>query len=387
MKKFWLCLLGAALCICALFSCGENSNSDEPTYYTVTFQQDGRAPVVKEVEEGADLTDIPAPEAKTGYDVQWERTVFEDVSRNMTVWAVETPKRYTVTFDANGGAVATATKEVTYDAIPASFPVPTYAGYDFVCWQYDEVVVSDGVAWRIANDVTLTAKWAAVTPQQCTVTFLQAGQAPQQITVDKGESVQPSEYPAILPQAGYTAIWENVNLSNVTENITVNAVVTANTYTVTFNADGGTVSPETKVVTFGAAYELPTPTRTGYDFQGWKDGEAFVATSGTSWGIANRVTLVAAWREKPKDQITVTLDLGYGAIDGQTRVVKVLPANATVDDLPTPTLQSQYKSGGLDDYDFVGWKVEGGAVLSTGTPLTDGMKLTAVWSSNYTPNY
>lgn len=50
--------------------------------------------------------------------------------------------------------------------------------------------------------------------------------------------------------------------------ITANAAVSNFTYT--FNANGGSVSPTTKSVTFGTtATGLPTPTRTGYDFQGW----------------------------------------------------------------------------------------------------------------------
>lgn len=41
-------------------------------------------------------------------------------------------------------------------------------------------------------------------------------------------------------------------------------------YTVTFNANGGTVSPTTRTVNHGAAVgELPTPTYTGHTFNGW----------------------------------------------------------------------------------------------------------------------
>ena len=45
---------------------------------------------------------------------------------------------------------------------------------------------------------------------------------------------------------------------------------TANTYSVTFNSNGGSVSTTTKNVTYGSTYgDLPTPTRTGYTFNGW----------------------------------------------------------------------------------------------------------------------
>ncbi|MBR3162198.1 MAG: InlB B-repeat-containing protein [Bacilli bacterium] len=43
-----------------------------------------------------------------------------------------------------------------------------------------------------------------------------------------------------------------------------------NTETVTFNPNGGSVSPTTKQVSFRHPYEsLPTPTRSGYTFKGW----------------------------------------------------------------------------------------------------------------------
>ena len=53
--------------------------------------------------------------------------------------------------------------------------------------------------------------------------------------------------------------------------MTLYAQWTANTYTVTFDANGGsTPVPTSKVVTYGAAYgTLATTSRTGYTFSGW----------------------------------------------------------------------------------------------------------------------
>ena len=56
----------------------------------------------------------------------------------------------------------------------------------------------------------------------------------------------------------------------VNKNIDVKASWTANKYTVTFNGNGGSVSPGSKQVTYDSTYgTLPTPTRTGYIFIGW----------------------------------------------------------------------------------------------------------------------
>lgn len=58
--------------------------------------------------------------------------------------------------------------------------------------------------------------------------------------------------------------------ANQVGNLTLTANWTANTYTVTFNPNGGSVSPTTKTVTYDSAYgDLPTPTKTGHTFKAW----------------------------------------------------------------------------------------------------------------------
>jgi uncharacterized repeat protein (TIGR02543 family) len=82
------------------------------------------------------------------------------------------------------------------------------------------------------------------------------------------------------------------------ENVNYYPVWRINKYTVSFNANGGNVSSTSKVVVFNYSYgNLPTPTRTGYTFDGW-----FTAASGgtqiTSSSIftnAGNQTLYAHW--------------------------------------------------------------------------------------------
>lgn len=78
---------------------------------------------------------------------------------------------------------------------------------------------------------------------------------------------------------------------------------------VTFNANGGNVSLANKSVISGEKYgDLPTPTRTGYTFNGW-----YTATSGgtkitsdTTVDLSANQTLYAQWSEKKVNSITVT---------------------------------------------------------------------------------
>ncbi len=72
----------------------------------------------------------------------------------------------------------------------------------------------------------------------------------------------------------YTAASGGSKVSNSTKmgkaNATIYARWTANTYTLSFNANGGSVSESSRKVTYGKTYgKLPTPTRTDYTFDGW----------------------------------------------------------------------------------------------------------------------
>ena len=70
-------------------------------------------------------------------------------------------------------------------------------------------------------------------------------------------------------------------------------IAKAETYTVTLDPNGGTVSTESFTVAVGSAYTLPTPIKSGYSFIGWYKGDTRY-TDGT-WADAENVTLVAQW--------------------------------------------------------------------------------------------
>lgn len=76
---------------------------------------------------------------------------------------------------------------------------------------------------------------------------------------------------------------------------------TPNSYTVTFALEGGTLptgAAGTKTVTFDGKYnELPTPSRDGYNFDGWYLGEKKI-TADSIVATAENHTLTAKWLEK-----------------------------------------------------------------------------------------
>lgn len=92
----------------------------------------------------------------------------------------------------------------------------------------------------------------------------------------------------------------------------------AATFTVYFNANGGSTPTASKSVTYGSTYgTLPTPTRANYIFLGWYTAASggSKVTSGSTVGITTNQTLYAHWQE----------DFFHGAHvvqNGQVRQVK-----------------------------------------------------------------
>ena len=137
----------------------DGGEEDKKEYVTVTFKQAGAEDVVKTVEKGTALTDVPTPAAKTGYTVAWDVTDFANVTENLVVNAVETAKTYTVVY--TNADMSQTTYTVTYGQKYA-FETPTHEDKTFVEWTYNgETMAMDGV-WELdaeSGEVILVAKW------------------------------------------------------------------------------------------------------------------------------------------------------------------------------------------------------------------------------------
>ena len=119
-----------------------------------------------------------------------------------------------------------------------------------------------------------------------------------------------------------------------TENLNFYAKWTANTYTVTFDANGGSVSQTSAVTVAGKLTSLPTPTYNGYNFLGWytqKDGGDEVTTNTV---FTKDTTIYAHWQNIPVTNLELNKDsltLQEKSSDILTATVK--PDNATNKDV------------------------------------------------------
>ena len=278
----------------------ENNSGDssyqDPLSCTITFQQTGETDIVKIVENGGDLTDIPTPKVKVGYSVVWDVTDFTDITENIVVTAIETANTYTITYDAGEGTVTPTTQDVVYDSTP-TLAIPMLDGYTFTGWTYNGIAVSG--KWTIADNVTLVAGWVKDVVPTYTVTFRQSGQTDKVYeNVEKGSTF--TNIPEVIAKVGYTIVWDEEDLAaltNVSGNVIVEAIETVKTYTITLNANGGTVSSKTITIIYGEAYTLETPAHDDYKFAYWTYNGEEVSMSGV-WNIdvdGNAIELVAKW--------------------------------------------------------------------------------------------
>ncbi len=190
------------------------------------------------------------------------------------------PKRiYTITVKNNVGATLIGSTNITATYNFKGY----YDGNTQIIDIYGDFVKSSKYAdsegkWVYDGDTTLKANWIApsitlpeVTKEGYTCGFATSSNSNGEKEYDSGSSMTPSK---------------NMNLYTVCE---------ANSSVVTFNANGGSVTPKSKTVKYNSTYgSLPTPTRDGYKFLGWYYNNQKI-TSSSIVKVASNHTLIARW--------------------------------------------------------------------------------------------
>lgn len=304
----------------------------EDAKVTITFRQEGYPDIVKTIYQGASLpaSEIPTPVEEPGYEVFWDTQSFSNVREDTIVTAYRQAKTYTITYDVDGDLLDGQEDKVTFgDVANLHDPINGKPNHTFMGWfTEDGVEVVSGAVWNIPSDTTLYARWKE--NEKVTVTFKQEGKDDIVKTIYKGEAL--SDIPTPVEVEGHTVVWETVDFSEINENMTVNAIITAETYNVKFDMNGIGDQIEDATVTYGEVYTLPTPTNDLYDFVKWTYNGTELAQSTTlEFDLGNHedtITLVAEWTNK---KITITF-----VQSGQDNIVKTINKGATLEDIPTP---------------------------------------------------
>ncbi len=274
---------------------------------------------------------------------------------------------YKVTFNTNGGT-SVSSKTVEEDSI-ISVPNTTRTGYVLKGWDYD-------FSEPIVENTTISAIWEA---------------KEYIISLDANDgncdySQLNAEYNTYLAlptptKAGYTFNgWYNETTRvydgvwKTDKNVELTAKWTANTYTISYDLDGGTLnSNKPSSYKTGQIVNMGNPSKVGYEFLGWSvNGSSQKYKDYQISDIYGNISLVAYYEA---NTYSVTLDSDGG--DCETNLFTVTYGKNYT--LPVPT-----KVG----YIFEGW-YNGSTKVEAGVwNRTYSLDLKAKWSiANYTITY
>jgi uncharacterized repeat protein (TIGR02543 family) len=218
---------------------------------------------------------------------------------------------YSISFNTNGG---TTVNELTQDfdselLMPAN---PTKTGFTFDGWYEDETLNIRFEHLRMPSEnKTVYAKWSINT---YTITFnTNGGSVLNDLTQDFDSVLSLQSNPI---KTGYTfggwyideGLSTRFDLVRMpSENKTVYAKWSINTYTITFNTNGGSVmNPLTQ--DFDSVVTLPSnPTKTHYTFAGWYNQNTLLTSFELVRMSAQNLTIYAKWNLSKEIQDVIDL--------------------------------------------------------------------------------
>ena len=271
-------------------------------------------------------------------------------------------KLYTVTMDTAGGDPIRPI-QYTVESEAFQLPIPVRTGYIFLGWTGEGITEPQKtmeIPQGSTGDRTYTANWQVI--EYTIITLLEGGNA--------GSSevyFYTVEQTVTLPtptRTGYTFLgWTGEGITTPQPNVTIPKGSTGDKtyienwklteYNITMDLNGGSGQEKVVYTMTDEDFELPTPTRNGYEFSGWT-GEG-ITTPQTEviipTGSTGNKAYTANWQVI---EYTITLDTNGGPV--------VSPIKYTVED--SFTLPYILRPG----YEFAGWTLDGSGMLPF-TPL------------------
>ena len=290
------------------------STSLDP-HNTTLYNSDGSALITGPTEMDTwiaitfDIGDVAVGEKKT-------ITFYSSLNPDVDAGLGEISTSYNVSYDSNGATsgttpsnqVKTSGSDLTLSNNTGNL---TKTGYTFAGWN----TASDGSGTDYAvggtysteSDVTLYAKWDI---NSYTVTFKDYdGTSLSTQSVDYlGDATAPSN----PNRTGYSFSGWDTGYTGITGTTTVTATYTINSYTVSFDTNGGNTAADLAVA-YGSTITSPTgTTRTGYALVGWFSDASLTQQwdFDTDTMPANDVVLYAKWTT---NSYTVSFDANGGS--------------------------------------------------------------------------
>lgn len=300
--------------------------------YAIKYNANGGsgAPAAQTKYYGTDITLSSTKPTRTGYTFKNWNTSADGTgtayaaggtykkNKAITLYAQWTQNTYAITYNANGGSGAPVAQTKTYGVnLTLSSTKPTRTGFNFVNWNTNSAGTgssySAGGTYSANSAATLYAQW---NPYTHTVAFNANGGsgAPASQTKTYGSTITLSSTKPT--RSGYTFVKWNTKKDGTGTSyspgqtygsdqnggtVTLYAIWSADTYTISYNANGGSGAPATQSKTHGVALILSStiPTRAGYKFAGWNTNAAGNGTTyaaGSTYTGNASATLYAQWK-------------------------------------------------------------------------------------------
>ena len=272
-------------------------------------------------------------------------------------------KLYTVTMDTAGGDPIRPI-QYTVESEAFQLPTPVRTGYIFLGWTGEGITEPQKtieIPQGSTGDRTYTANWQVI--EYTIITLLEGGNAgSSQVYFYTVEQTVTLPTPT---RTGYTFLgWTGEGITTPQPNVTIPKGSTGDKtyienwelteYTITMDLNGGSGQEKVVYTMTDEDFELPIPTRNGYEFVGWT-GEA-ITTPQTSVKIPKGSTGNKAYTANWKViRYTITLVTNGGA------VIASIPY--TVEDSVTLPIPPDRPG-----YEFSGWVLDGSGQFPS-TPM------------------
>ena len=230
------------------------------------------------------------------------------------VWETE-PVNYTLSYNANGGSGSMSSQTVT-EGQAAKLKTNTFTktGYYFTGWNTKAngsgTSYSDGAYATFYGNTTLYAQWEKYADPVITFDKNDGSGTTATQTVPYGENATLNTNS--FTRTGYTfsgwntkddgtgTAYEDGASISLSSNMTLYAQWQLNTYSYSFDANGGSGSMSGGSAAYGESIQLPgnTFTRPKYTFTGWNtraDGSGTAYTDNASLTLTEDTTLYAQW--------------------------------------------------------------------------------------------
>lgn len=241
-------------------------------------------------------------------------------------------KKHTLTFDPNYDGAEPIVKDVFYEAdviVPQNL---IRTGYTFAGWQ---TVPATSMP---ANSLTYKAVWTPNTDTAYKVEHYKEQLDGSYVLSDtdnlKGTTAS-DVTPATKTYTGFTAPAKQTVSVKADGSLVVKYQYTRNSYTISFDAAGGSVNPLSITAKYGEPITLPIPERDGYGFKSWYYGEELFTEATMP---AKNMTLGATWAA---GKITYTVNHYQQNVDGNGYTLfNTENGTADMDSIVTPEVKT-----------------------------------------------